>query len=195
MGTSGRQTSSTRRRRMPNRPGAAAVAGEGGRSLSITSTRAAGSPGTARPRSRARRHDPGTATGRTRQDGSVGPSRSGVGVIAARRPAGLERWSRMANYHYVSTARPIFTWNSRGVLLEAGEGLARSLGVPLVAAEFTAPPGRGRSGSAGRPWPYWGCGWWAAGSGRSGMADPVLGGLARPERRRIGEASPPRRST
>jgi hypothetical protein len=57
----------------------------------------------------------------------------------------------MANYHYVSTARPIFTWNSRGVLLEAGEGLARSLGVPLVAAEFTAPPGRGRSGSAGGP--------------------------------------------
>jgi carbon monoxide dehydrogenase subunit G len=37
-------------------------------------------------------------------------------------------------------ARPIFTWNSRGVLLEAGEGLARFLGVPLVAAEFTAPP-------------------------------------------------------
>ena len=31
---------------MPNRPGAAAVAGKGGRSLSITSTRAAGSPGT-----------------------------------------------------------------------------------------------------------------------------------------------------
>jgi carbon monoxide dehydrogenase subunit G len=37
-------------------------------------------------------------------------------------------------------ARPIFIWNSRGVMLEAGEGLARFLGVPLVAAEFTAPP-------------------------------------------------------
>jgi hypothetical protein len=37
-------------------------------------------------------------------------------------------------------ARPIFTWNSRGVLLEAGEGLARLLGAPLVAAEFTTPP-------------------------------------------------------
>jgi hypothetical protein len=48
-----RQASSTRRRRMPNRPGVAAAAGEGGRSLSITSTRAAGNPGTARPSSRA----------------------------------------------------------------------------------------------------------------------------------------------
>jgi hypothetical protein len=37
-------------------------------------------------------------------------------------------------------ARPIFIWNSRGVLLEAGEGLARLLGAPLVAAEFTTPP-------------------------------------------------------
>jgi uncharacterized protein YndB with AHSA1/START domain len=36
-------------------------------------------------------------------------------------------------------ARPIFAWNSRGVMLQAGEGLARFLGVPLVAAEFTAP--------------------------------------------------------
>jgi carbon monoxide dehydrogenase subunit G len=37
-------------------------------------------------------------------------------------------------------ARPLFTWNSKGVMLQAGEGLARFLGVPLVAAEFTAPP-------------------------------------------------------
>jgi carbon monoxide dehydrogenase subunit G len=37
-------------------------------------------------------------------------------------------------------ARPLFTWNSRAVMLGAGEGLARFLGVPLVAAEFTAPP-------------------------------------------------------
>jgi hypothetical protein len=36
-------------------------------------------------------------------------------------------------------ARPLFTWNSRGVMLGAGEGLARFLGVRLVAAEFTAP--------------------------------------------------------
>jgi carbon monoxide dehydrogenase subunit G len=36
-------------------------------------------------------------------------------------------------------ARPLFTWNSRGVMLEAGEGLARHLEVPLVGAEFTAP--------------------------------------------------------
>jgi carbon monoxide dehydrogenase subunit G len=37
-------------------------------------------------------------------------------------------------------ARPMFTWNSKGVMLQAGEGLARFLGVPLVRAEFTAPP-------------------------------------------------------
>jgi len=37
-------------------------------------------------------------------------------------------------------ARPLFTWNSRGVMMQAGGGLARFLGVPLVAAEFTAPP-------------------------------------------------------
>jgi uncharacterized protein YndB with AHSA1/START domain len=36
-------------------------------------------------------------------------------------------------------ARPLFTWNTRGVLLEAGQGLARFLQVPLVDAEFTAP--------------------------------------------------------
>lgn len=36
-------------------------------------------------------------------------------------------------------ARPLFTWNSRGVMLQAGQGLARFLGVRLVAAEFTAP--------------------------------------------------------
>ncbi len=40
-------------------------------------------------------------------------------------------------------ARPIFTWNSRGVMLEAGEGLARFLGARLVNAAFTAPPGPG----------------------------------------------------
>jgi carbon monoxide dehydrogenase subunit G len=37
-------------------------------------------------------------------------------------------------------AGPLFTWNSRGVMLQAGQGLARFLGVRLVAAEFTAPP-------------------------------------------------------
>jgi carbon monoxide dehydrogenase subunit G len=36
-------------------------------------------------------------------------------------------------------ARPLFTWNSKGVLLGAGKGLARFLEVPLVRAEFTAP--------------------------------------------------------
>jgi hypothetical protein len=40
-------------------------------------------------------------------------------------------------------ARPIFTWNSKGVMLQAGEGLARLLGARLVSAEFTAPPGSG----------------------------------------------------
>jgi carbon monoxide dehydrogenase subunit G len=40
-------------------------------------------------------------------------------------------------------ARPIFTWNSRGVMLGAGEGLARFLGARLVNAEFTAPPRSG----------------------------------------------------
>jgi carbon monoxide dehydrogenase subunit G len=37
-------------------------------------------------------------------------------------------------------ARPLFTWNSKGVMLGAGEGLARFLEVRLVHAEFTAPP-------------------------------------------------------
>jgi carbon monoxide dehydrogenase subunit G len=37
-------------------------------------------------------------------------------------------------------ARPLFTWNSKGVMLGAGAGLARFLGVPLISAEFTAPP-------------------------------------------------------
>jgi carbon monoxide dehydrogenase subunit G len=41
-------------------------------------------------------------------------------------------------------ARPLFTWNSKGVMLQAGEGLARFLGVPLVGAEFSAPPWPGR---------------------------------------------------
>jgi hypothetical protein len=36
-------------------------------------------------------------------------------------------------------ARPLFAWNSRGVMLQAGEGLARFLGVPLMNVEFTAP--------------------------------------------------------
>jgi len=36
-------------------------------------------------------------------------------------------------------ARPLFTWNSKGVMLEAGQGLARFLKAPLVKAEFTAP--------------------------------------------------------
>jgi len=36
-------------------------------------------------------------------------------------------------------ARPLFTWNSKGVMLQAGQGLARHLEVPLVKAEFTAP--------------------------------------------------------
>ena len=40
-------------------------------------------------------------------------------------------------------ARPLFTWNSKGVMLQAGEGLARFLQVPLVDAEFTAPAWRG----------------------------------------------------
>jgi carbon monoxide dehydrogenase subunit G len=40
-------------------------------------------------------------------------------------------------------ARPLFTWNSKGVMLQAGEGLARFLGARLVNAEFTAPPGPG----------------------------------------------------
>jgi hypothetical protein len=39
-------------------------------------------------------------------------------------------------------ARPLFTWNSREVTLQAGEGLARFLQVPLVDAEFTAPAWR-----------------------------------------------------
>jgi carbon monoxide dehydrogenase subunit G len=36
-------------------------------------------------------------------------------------------------------ARPLFTWNSKGVMLQAGQGLARHLEVPLVEAGFTAP--------------------------------------------------------
>jgi carbon monoxide dehydrogenase subunit G len=36
-------------------------------------------------------------------------------------------------------ARPLFTWNTKGVLLEAGRGLARLLEVPLIKAEFNAP--------------------------------------------------------
>jgi hypothetical protein len=36
-------------------------------------------------------------------------------------------------------ARPLFTWNSKGVMLQAGQGLARHLEAPLVDAGFTAP--------------------------------------------------------
>ena len=36
-------------------------------------------------------------------------------------------------------ARPLFTWNTKGVLLEAGRGLARLLEVPLIKVEFDAP--------------------------------------------------------
>jgi uncharacterized protein YndB with AHSA1/START domain len=45
-------------------------------------------------------------------------------------------------------ARPLFTWNSKGVMLEAGEGLANFLEVPLLGAAFTAPawPGGRRLG-------------------------------------------------
>jgi carbon monoxide dehydrogenase subunit G len=74
-------------------------------------------------------------------------------------PAGTGRWSldqqgevTTARYRWevrttrpwmnllAPLARPLFTWNSRGVMLQAGEGLARFLDVPLVAAAFTAPP-------------------------------------------------------
>ena len=36
-------------------------------------------------------------------------------------------------------ARPLFTWNSKGVMREAGASLARFLEAPLVKTEFTAP--------------------------------------------------------
>ena len=39
-------------------------------------------------------------------------------------------------------ARPLFTWNSKGVMLEAGQGLAHFLQVPLVDSQFTAPSSR-----------------------------------------------------
>jgi hypothetical protein len=39
-------------------------------------------------------------------------------------------------------ARPLFTWNSKGVMLEAGQGLAHFLQVPLVDTQFTAPSSR-----------------------------------------------------
>jgi carbon monoxide dehydrogenase subunit G len=50
------------------------------------------------------------------------------------------RWMNLV----APVARPLFTWNSKGVMLQAGEGLARFLGVPLVNAKFTAPPWLGR---------------------------------------------------
>jgi uncharacterized protein YndB with AHSA1/START domain len=47
-------------------------------------------------------------------------------------------------------ARPLFTWNSKGVMLQAGQGLARHLEAPLVDTGFTAPawPGGRRLGWA-----------------------------------------------
>ena len=70
-------------------------------------------------------------------------------------------------------ARPIFTWNSKGMMLQAGEGLARFLGARLVNAEFTAPAGQGCGGWAGGSWRCWWCGCWVAGSGRFEMAEPM----------------------
>ena len=69
-------------------------------------------------------------------------------------------------------ARPLFTWNSRGVMLQAGEGLARFLDVPLVAAEFIRPTlARYAAATLSSPWRWWWRGCWAAGSGRFGMAE------------------------
>ena len=72
----------------------------------------------------------------------------------------------------LAPARPLFTWNSRGVMLQAG-GLAGFLGVRLVGAEFTARawPGTRRLGLAvlARRW----CGWWVARQGRCGTAEVV----------------------
>jgi uncharacterized protein YndB with AHSA1/START domain len=47
-------------------------------------------------------------------------------------------------------ARPLFTWYSKGVMLQAGQGLARHLEAPLVDTGFTAPawPGGRRLGWA-----------------------------------------------
>jgi uncharacterized protein YndB with AHSA1/START domain len=50
-------------------------------------------------------------------------------------------WMNLAS----PVARPLFTWNSKGVMLEAGQGLARFLQVPLVDTQFTAPSSRLRS--------------------------------------------------
>jgi uncharacterized protein YndB with AHSA1/START domain len=47
-------------------------------------------------------------------------------------------WMNLAS----PVARPLFTWNSKGVMLEAGQGLARFLQVPLVDTQFTAPSSR-----------------------------------------------------
>jgi uncharacterized protein YndB with AHSA1/START domain len=60
-------------------------------------------------------------------------------------------------------ARPRFAWNSRGVMLQAGEGLAHFLGVRWWPPSSPPRPGRGRGGWAGRPWRCWRCGCWAAG--------------------------------
>jgi hypothetical protein len=63
-------------------------------------------------------------------------------------------------------ARPLFTWNSKGVMLEAGQGLARFLGCGWWAP--SSPPRRGqRPGRcAGWSWRARWRGWFAAGDGR-----------------------------
>jgi hypothetical protein len=49
-------------------------------------------------------------------------------------------------------ARPLLTWNSKGVMLEAGEGLARFLKVRWCAPSSPLQPGRGLGRCGGRPW-------------------------------------------
>jgi hypothetical protein len=67
------------------------------------------------------RNDPGTGNRSTRQNGSVSPSRSGVGGIAARRPAGeevqdgrLPTMCRPGSCRHRSSrsGRPSTTWNT-----------------------------------------------------------------------------------
>jgi len=70
-------------------------------------------------------------------------------------------------------ARPLFTWNSKGVMLQAGEGLARHLEVPLVDAGFTAPAWPGAASWGGRPWPRRSGGCWSAGVERFDSTDEV----------------------
>jgi hypothetical protein len=108
--------------------------------------------------------------------------------------AGIGRWSldqhgqvTTVRYHWevrttrpwmnllAPLARPLFTWNSKGVMLQAGEGLARFLGVPLMNVEFTAPawPGARRLG-------------WAA---LALVAVWLVGRRVRPGRHRPGDAA------